>query len=311
MLSMMNTPQNARNITLRLAHSPDPDDAFMWWPLFELNDKPPRVDTGRFRFVPVMQDIETLNQRSASGEMEITAISVAQYPHVKDIYAFTSCGSSMGDNYGPKLVSRQPMSLEDMQASPTKVAVPGERTSAFGTLSLMLGKGGFPYEVIPFDRIIDVVVSGDFPAGLIIHEGQLTFEGAGLHLVADVGQWWTGKTNLPLPLGGNVIRRDLEEAHGPGTLREITGLLVRSLEYALAHREESIAYALGYARNMGAARADKFISMYVNKWTLDFGEQGRAAVRAFLGELAKADLAPDPGKVDFISPAIETECPSV
>ena len=292
--------------TLRLAHSPDPDDAFMWWPLFAIDGKSPRLDTGRFRFEPVMQDIETLNQRSASGEMEITAISVAQYPHVKDIYAFTSCGSSMGDNYGPKLVSREPITLEDMRISPVKVAVPGERTSAFGTLSLMLGKGGFPYDAIEFDRIIDVVVSGEFPAGLIIHEGQLTFEDAGLHLVADVGEWWTGKTNLPLPLGGNVIRRDLEEAHGPGTLREITGLLARSLEYALAHREESIAYAMRYARDMGAALADEFISMYVNKWTLDFGEQGRAAVRAFLGELARADLTPDPGEVDFISTAVES-----
>ncbi len=299
------------SITLQLAHSPDPDDAFMWWPLFAIDGEPPRVDTGRFLFEPVMEDIETLNRRSASGELEITAISVAQYPHVKDIYAFTSCGSSMGDNYGPKLVSREPMTLQDMRTSPVKVAVPGERTSAFGTLSLILGKGGFPYQTIEFDRIIDEVVSGEFPTGLIIHEGQLTFEDAGLHLVADVGEWWTGKTNLPLPLGGNVIRRDLEEAHGPGTLREITGLLARSLEYALEHREESIEYALGYARDMGADRADLFISMYVNKWTLDFGEKGREAVRAFLGELAKADLTPDSGEVDFISPAIEPEYPPV
>ncbi len=197
------------------------------------------------------------------------------------------------------------MTLDYMRNSPVKVAVPGERTSAFGTLSLILGKGGFPYEAIEFDRIIDVVVSGEFPAGLIIHEGQLTFGDSGLHLVADVGQWWTGKTNLPLPLGGNVIRRDLEDAHGTGTLREITGLLARSLEYALAHREESIAYAMGYARDMGADKADEFVSMYVNKWTLDYGDMGREAVRAFLGELTKAGLTPDPGEVDFITPSVE------
>ena len=141
-------------ITLRLAHSPDPDDAFMWWPLFAIDGEPPRVDTGRFRFEPVMEDIETLNRRSVSGELEITAISVAQYPHVRDIYAFTSCGSSMGDNYGPKLVSSQPMTLEDMRTLPVKVAIPGERTSAFGTLSLMLGKGEFPYEAVEFDRLL-------------------------------------------------------------------------------------------------------------------------------------------------------------
>ncbi|MCZ6837419.1 MAG: ABC transporter substrate-binding protein [Planctomycetota bacterium] len=290
-------------ITIRLGHSPDPDDAFMWWPLFVLDGAPPRLDTGRFRFEPVMQDIEMLNRRSMSGELEITAISVAQYPQVKDTYAFTSCGSSMGDGYGPKLVAREPMmTLEDLKDPGVVIAVPGVRTSAFATTSLMLGAGAFKYEVVEFDRIIEAMVKGDYQAGLIIHEGQLTYADSGLHLVEDLGHWWTKKTNLPLPLGGNVIRRDLETLYGQGTLQDVTTLLAQSLEYALGHREESIAYAMDYARDMGTDRADQFVSMYVNKWTLDFGPMGRKAVSRFLNEVHAIGLGAHPGEVDFIEP---------
>jgi len=294
---------DTRPIPLRLGHSPDPDDAFMWWPLFALDGRPPRIDTGRFRVEPVTQDIETLNRRSLDGDLEITAISVAQYPHVKDIYAFTSCGSSMGDDYGPKLVSREPMTIRDLARPGVVIAVPGERTSAFAALSLMLGRGAFQWDHVDFDRIIQAVSGGEHPVGLIIHEGQLTFAESGLHQVIDLGHWWTDRTRLPLPLGGNVIRRDLEARHGPGTLGEITGLLAASLEFALAHRPDSIAHALQFARDMGADRADRFVSMYVNKWTLDFGPRGREAVRQFLREIHALGLTGDPGEVDFIDPA--------
>ncbi|MHC5025178.1 MAG: menaquinone biosynthesis family protein [Planctomycetota bacterium] len=277
---------------LHLAHSPDPDDAFMWWPLFELNGTAPKLDTGRFRFEPVTEDIEVLNQRSAAADLAITAMSCAQYPHVADRYAITSCGASMGDAYGPKLVAREVMPVEALRERDLLVAVPGTRTSAFGALSLILGAGSFRHEVVPFDRIIDAVADGSVDAGLVIHEGQLTFEAAGLHKLVDVGTWWTQTTGLPMPLGVNCIRRDLEEAHGPGTLKEVTATLLRSVEYALEHREASIAYALDYARDMGAELADEFVAMYVNRWTLDFGDQGRTAVAEFLGRLAAIGLVP-------------------
>jgi len=287
-----------RRPILRLAHSPDPDDAFMWWPLLEVDGRPPRIDTGRFRFESVVADIETLNRRSLLGDLEITAMSCAQYPHVADRYALTACGASLGDGCGPKLVARTP--LDPAALRDATIAIPGERTSAFGIARLMLGADGFRHAVVPFDEIIARVADGGYDAGLVIHEGQLTFREAGLHLVADLGAWWSDHTGLPVPLGVNAIRRDLARAFGPGTLEEVTATLRRSVEYALEHREASIAYALPFARDMGAERADEFVRLYVNSWTLDFGETGRAAVRAFLAELGAKGLAPVPSRVEFI-----------
>lgn len=289
--------------TLQLAHSPDPDDAFMWWPLFELDGKPPRIDTGRFRYVPVMEDIETLNERSVRGELEITAMSCAQYPHVKDRYAITSCGSSMGEEYGPKLVTREPMAVNDLRDASITIAIPGERTSAFATLNLLLGPGRFRYEAIAFDQIIEAVASEKYAAGVVIHEGQLTFEEAGLHLAEDLGRWWHAQHQLPLPLGVNAVRRDLEETYGPGTLPEICAMLLASVRYALEHRDESIRYALRFARGMAPKEADAFVRLYVNTLTLDFGERGWRAVEEFLKACATAGLLPAAGELDFIHPA--------
>ncbi len=285
---------------LRLGHSPDPDDVFMWWPLFERDGRPPPLDTGRFRFDPVLADIETLNHRSQQGDLEITAISCAQYPHVKDRYALTACGSSMGDQYGPKLVSGRPMEPDQLRRGDLVIAVPGERTSAFAATSLWLGPGSFRYQVVDFDQIIERVADGEFAAGLIIHEGQLTFERAGLHLVADIGFWWSSGHQLPLPLGVNAIRLDLDEQYGPGTLGEVTAILLRSVKHALAHRQEAITHARCYARDMPDELVDRFVGMYVNRWTLDFGASGREAVRVFLGETSRAGLTPDPGPVAFV-----------
>jgi 1,4-dihydroxy-6-naphthoate synthase len=296
------------SISVRLAHSPDPDDAFMWWPLFGIDGQEPALKTGRFRFTQVTSDIESLNQRAIAAsqrrdndDLEITAISCATYPLVKDRYALTACGSSMGDAYGPKIVARAPhLSPDELKKPATTIAVPGERTTAFAAMSMLLGRGTFRHAVIPFKEIIDRVASGEFAAGLIIHEGQLTFESSGLHQVLDLGAWWMSRFNLPLPLGVNAIRRDLDALHGKGTLHEIATLLRTSVEYALAHRDESVQYALRFARDMTSQLADEFIRLYVNTWTLDFGDRGREAVRTFLRETNKAGLTPDAGEIDFV-----------
>lgn len=238
----------------------------------------------------------------ASG-LEITGLSCAQYPYVADRYAITSCGASMGEGYGPKLVSRQRLSMDDLNRDDVVIAVPGERTSAFAVMSLMLGKDAFRYQVVPFDQIIERVRDGDFAAGLVIHEGQLTYGDAGLHLIQDLGEWWSAKFNLPLPLGVNAIRRDLDDLHGAGTLCEITDILRRSIDYALAHRQESIDYALHFARGLSNDLADRFIAMYVNKWTLDLGPQGKEAIRMFLSEGGRAGLFPQVADADFVEPA--------
>lgn len=295
-------PASLGPLTLRLGHSPDPDDAFMWFPLadFEVHGQryTPRIDTGRFRFVHVLEDIQSLNERSARGELEITALSIHQYPFVADRYALTSCGSSMGDNYGPMVVApaKKKLGIDDLRR--VRIAVPGVRTTAFLTLSLLLGKGSFTYEVVPFDRIIEEVAAGRFDAGLIIHEGQLTFEKSGLACVVDLGKWFTQKNNLPLPLGGNAIRRDL----GPAVMHEVCTILLRSIQYALEHREESVRFALNYARDMGADLADRFVGMYVNQWTLDYGPRGRQAVNTLLRQATAAGITPDVGEVDFVEP---------
>jgi len=292
--------------TLHIGHSPDPDDAFMWWPLANFPDGSgpggktytPKIDTRGYDFVHVLEDIQSLNERSDKGELEITAISIHQYPYIADKYALTSCGSSMGDGYGPMVVARSGRNLTPGDLTDIKIAVPGERTSAFLTLSLLLDQRVPNYEVVPFDQIIERVVSGEFDAGLIIHEGQLTYRDSGLSCVVDLGRWWADSRNLPLPLGGNAIRRDL----GEPAMSEICRILLSSIEWAMEHREESIQYALNFARDMGHELADRFVGMYVNDYTLDYGERGRRAVQQLLREAADAELVPDPGEIDFVAP---------
>ncbi len=296
------TPDNRP--VLRLGHSPDPDDAFMWFPITGIEGAEPALDTGRFRFDAVPADIETLNRRSDRAELEITAISVAQYPYIADRYAFTACGSSMGDGYGPRLVARRPGVLDALRDGDATLAIPGRRTSAWLATGLMLGRPpGLAVAEVPFDQIIERVAGGEFDAGLVIHEGQLTFQDHGLVLLADLGAWWNRRTGLPLPLGGNVIRRDLEDRFGHGTLAEVTATLARSVRYALQHRTEAIDHALTFARGMNRALADQFVAMYVNNYSLDFGPTGREAVRRFLSEAAESGLTPRPASVDFINPA--------
>jgi 1,4-dihydroxy-6-naphthoate synthase len=306
----------ASRITLRIGHSPDPDDAFMWYPLANFPDGGgpgghayhPQVDTGRFEFVHVLEDIQSLNDRAERGELEITALSVAQYPHVAERYVLTRCGASMGEGYGPMLVAREAVAVRDLVDGDVALAIPGRRTSAWLALRLhLLAEGVDPDrvraldpEVVPFDQIIPAVADGRFEAGLIIHEGQLTFGEWGLRCMLDLGQWWSESHGLPLPLGGNAIRRDLEQAYGEGVLAEISTVLLASIRYALEHREEAIGYALNYARDMGRDLADRFVGMYVNRWTLDYGPRGEQAVRELLTQAQRAGLAPATGPIAFV-----------
>ena len=273
---------------IRVGHSPDPDDAFMFYAL--AHDK---LDTGDLQFRHVLQDIETLNRRALRGELEVTAISIHAYASLLDKYALLLSGCSMGDRYGPMVVARRPLTIE--QLTTARIAVPGTLTTAFLTLRLLL-PDGFTYEVMPFDEILNAVAEGRFDAGLIIHEGQLTFQNQGLHLVVDLGVWWQEKTGLPLPLGGNVVRRDL----GPAMMRTISRLLKESIRYSLEHRDAALEYALQYARDMDKSLADRFVGMYVNDWTLDYGERGREAVRRLLAEGHRAGVIPNPVNVEFV-----------
>jgi 1,4-dihydroxy-6-naphthoate synthase len=290
-----------QEITLQLGHSPDPDDAFMFYGLAK--DKFP---TSPYRFKHVLQDIQTLSHRARSGELEITAISIHAYPYVADKYALTSCGSSMGDGYGPMVIARENIPLESLRGK--IIAIPGELTTAFLTLQLCLGKGAkrgsnpdekpaFFYDVVHFDQIPDYVKDSKADAGLIIHEGQLTFQKLGLNLVIDLGAWWTGRTHLPLPLGGNCIRKDL----GPQVMQEVTDILKRSIQYSLDHRDEAVEYSLQYGRDLDKKLADQFVGMYVNHWTLDYGPRGRAAITQLLKEGAAAGLVPDAGEIEYVT----------
>jgi 1,4-dihydroxy-6-naphthoate synthase len=247
------------------------------------NDK---IDTGDYRFTHTLQDIETLNQRALSGELELTAVSLHGYAHMTDKYALCACGASIGDQYGPMVVAREPGDIESLKGK--KIVVPGKLTTAFLTLKLLLGDS-FTYEICPFDEILNVVAAGDADAGLIIHEGQLTYGDQGLSLIVDLGQWWHDETGLPLPLGANAIRKDL----GRQTMQEVTALLKQSIEYGLEHRNESLDYALQYGRNLDRGKADTFVGMYVNDWTLDFGERGREAVRTLLRRGHEAGVIPN------------------
>ncbi len=278
----------ADKIKLKLGHSPDPDDAFMFYGLAT-----GKMDGGPYQFEHILQDIQTLNTRAMKGELEITAISLHAYPYVKDKYALMGCGCSMGDNYGPMIVSKKPFTPEELK---TKcIAIPGTLTTAFLAMQLLLGKGVHTV-VKPFDEILQYVEAGHADAGLIIHEGQLTYQNNGLVCCVDLGKWWREKTGLPLPLGGNVIRRDL----GQPVMEEVTGILKRSIEFSLAHRTEAVRHALQYARDMNEKLADEFVGMYVNHWTLDYGPQGRAAVNALLEAGARASLIPPCTPVEFM-----------
>lgn len=277
---------------IRIAHSPDPDDAFMFYGLSSGG-----VPSAPYEFEHILEDIQTLNERATRGEYEMTAISIHAYPYVADKYALTTCGSSMGDNYGPMIVSRTPMTLEQLRGQ--TIAVPGLMTTAFLALSLALGKGAFTPRVVMFDQIPDEVATGKVAAGLIIHEGQLTYRKQGLHLVVDLGQWWMKRTGLPLPLGGNAIRRDL----GPEHCRAITKRLQDSIAFSLAHREEAVKYALKFGRGLDQKLADEFVGMYVNDWTRDYGPRGREAVQRILAEGAAAGIVPASGPIDFVSGA--------
>lgn len=289
--------------SLHIGHSPDPDDAFMWYPLADFPDGSgpggktytPEIDTAGYRFIHVLEDIQSLNERSEKGELEITALSMHQYPFIADKYALTSCGSSMGEGYGPMVISKTGFAVEDIAGK--HIAIPGERTTAFLTLCLLLGSKPENYTVVPFDEIIARTVAGEFDCGLIIHEGQLTYGDAGLEKIVDLGEWWTNTRGLPLPLGGNAIRRDLTDQ-----FPTICRVLYDSIKYALDHREASIEYALNYARDMGADLADEFVGMYVNEITLDYGDRGRRAVQQLMDEGAAAGLIPKVGEIDWVHP---------
>ena len=273
---------------ITVGHSPDPDDAFMFYAL--AHDK---LDTGELRFRHELQDIEELNRRALHGELEVTAISIHAYAHLLDKYALLPSGCSMGDRYGPLVVAHRSMAVGELKRA--RIAVPGTMTTAFLTLRLLVPEV-FTYEVVPFDQILPAVADHRYDAGLIIHEGQLMFRNQGLHLVVDLGVWWQEHTGLPLPLGGNAVRRDL----GIDTIRQISRLLKESIRYALDHRADALAYALRYARDMDKALADRFVGMYVNDWTLDYGPRGRQAVRKLLEEGHRAGIIPSPVAVDFV-----------
>jgi len=279
----------ATAVQIRVGHSPDPDDAFMFYALAK--DK---IDTGRYRFTHEMADIETLNRRAERGELEVSAISLHSYPYVKDRYALLSCGCSMGDGYGPMVIARSPMTPDDLRDK--LIAIPGERTTAFLALRLCMAGRPFRHRIVMFDEIPKAVQGGEVDAGLIIHEAQLTYQKAGLSLVVDLAEWWRGRTDLPLPLGGNVVRRDL----GVKAMHEVAALLKASIQYSLDHRAEAVEYALEFGRDLDRELTDRFVGMYVNDWTLDYGERGRKAVRRLLAEGRAAGIVPDAGEIEFI-----------
>jgi len=292
--------------TLTLGHSPDPDDAFMFYALAK-----DLIPTHGFRFEHILQDIQTLNERATRGELDITAVSIHAYAHVSDQYALLPSGASMGEGYGPMLVAKQKFSRAEMAKK--KIAVPGTMTSAFLALQLWLGDtlpqsakktsdfgfrtSDFNYVVVPFDQIFKAVLSGAADVGLVIHEGQLTYQNEGLVVCEDLGVWW-GKENdgLPLPLGGNVIHKKFDSS----ARRKISGILTASIQFSLDHRAEAVQHALQFARDMGRDLADKFVGMYVNHWTLDYGDKGREAIRRFLGQAFERGLIPHRQELEFV-----------
>jgi len=264
---------------IQVGHSPDPDDAFMFYALAHN-----LIDTADLQFEHVLKDIETLNRWAIEKRLEVTALSVHAYAYTAKDYALLPHGASIGDKYGPIVVSKREISFHDLKQR--KIAVPGELTTAFLTLRLCLGE--FPYEVIPFDKIFDAIQEGRVDAGLIIHEGQLTYSQHGFRKVLDLGLWWFERTSLPLPLGVNGIRKDL----GPGLCRRISDYLQQSIDFALEHRKDALQYAMKYARNTTERVTDKFVGMYVNHFTQNFGDRGREAVQRLLNEGHEAGLIP-------------------
>ena len=277
---------------LTLGHSPDPDDAFMFYSLAEN-----LIDHQGYEFKHILQDIQTLNERATRGELDITAISIHAYAYVSEQYALLPSGASMGDGYGPILVAKEQISKKDIYGK--KIAVPGEMTSAFLALQLWLGqpKENLNYIIVPFDEIFKTVKSDQADVGLIIHEGQLTYKNEGLTCCANLGSWW-GEENdgLPLPLGGNVIHKRITQAER----KRISDLLTKSIQYSLDHRVDAVKHALQYARDMGIELADEFVGMYVNHWTLDYGEKGRETIRRFLGRAHEAGLIPHRQELEFV-----------
>ena len=282
-----------RTQTLTLGHSPDRDDAFMFYGLAK-----ELIPTPSFQFQHILQDIQTLNERATRGELDISAVSIHAYAYVSDQYALLPSGASMGDGYGPMLVSKQKYSREEVAQK--RIAVPGTMTSAFLALQLWLGKraGEFNFVVVPFDQIFQTVREGRADVGLIIHEGQLTYENEGLVVCEDLGVWW-GKENdgLPLPLGGNVIHKRFE----PAVRKTVSDILTASIQFSLDHRPEAVQHALQYARDMGRDLADKFVGMYVNHWTLDYGDRGRESIRRFLGRAFERGLIPHRQELEFVA----------
>jgi 5,8-dihydroxy-2-naphthoate synthase len=292
-----------------LGHSPDPDDAFMFYAMAE-----GKIDLRGYRFEHRLEDIQTLNERALRGELHISAISIHAYAHVASKYALLPCGASMGDGYGPIVVRGRrngetskrrnqgaavssPPSIDSAARhflAGKKIAVPGTMTSAFLALQLFLGK--FDYVVVPFDQIFDAVRTGRADVGLIIHEGQLTYEKSGFENVVDLGKWWKEQTGLPLPLGGNVVRKNIP----PAVRKDLSEIIRESIDYGLAHREEAVRHSLPYARDMGAQLAGKFIGMYVNEFTRDYGQVGRDAIRRFLAEAHAKGFIDIPVELEFV-----------
>lgn len=320
--------------TLTLAHSPDPDDAFMWWPITGMvspDGSPlpgevghPAIDTAGFTFTAVPADISVLNRRAVErGDLDITAVSMRTYVDVKSRYMLTSCGASFGDGYGPKVVCRADSPLRgpcDLLDPSRRIAIPGRGTTAFLTLGLLLRgervaeatssgadlSGDDRFIEMPFDRVMTAVARGEADAGIVIHDAQLTFEREGLRLIADLGAWWKSQRGLPLPLGANVIRRDLDARHGRGTISRVCAVLEASIRHALAHRDRALAYAATFAEPGHAASVadiDRFVGMYVNGYTLDLGDTGYQAVVTLLHEGALVGLCPEPEVIDIARPS--------
>lgn len=276
------------NKTITLGHSPDPDDAFMFYGLAQH-----KIDTQGIRFEHILQDIQTLNERAERAELDITALSAHAYAHVRDKYLLLRSGASMGDGYGPMVIAREDIPLTALRD--TVIAIPGAMTSA--ALGLKLRLGETPVAVVPFDQIIPAVVRGDYQAGLIIHEGQLTYSQAGLKCLVDLGQWWKEMTGLPMPLGVNTVRKDMD----PALQQALDHILSVSINYSLTHRAEAVDHALAWARDMGADLADRFIGMYVNDLTVDMGETGREALRRFFAMATEKGFLPDAPELEFLS----------
>jgi len=270
---------------IKLGHSPDPDDAFMFWAIAA-----GAIDTRGFQFEQVLQDIQTLNEWALDGRLEVTAISMHTYPFVQERYALLPHGASLGSGYGPVVVAREPLTMDEARA--LELVVPGRLTTAF--LVARLALGDFRFREVPFDRIIDEVVAGTADAGIVIHEGQLTYADAGLHKVLDLGEWWLLETGLPLPLGVNVARRDVER------LSELSAVLLDSIQAGLANRDEALRYALRFGRGIDAELGERFVGMYVNELTCDFGEEGRAAVAELLRRAEAIGAFPEPVRLDFV-----------